>query len=85
MSRYTVKPLDPRYIVFVGWDRPMQTFFASVDDQKAGPNIQILDTGDDFKSKNRILSPELLIEPLAPYATLSKNLIRQLRHDQRNS
>jgi hypothetical protein len=35
MSRHAIPALDPRHKVIVGWDHPLQTYFAQVIDRAA--------------------------------------------------
>lgn len=35
VSRYELVPHNPRFQVFVGWDRPLQTYFLQVYDTQA--------------------------------------------------
>lgn len=34
MSRHEIRPRDPGHKVIVGWDHPLQTFYAQVIDRK---------------------------------------------------
>jgi len=81
MSRHDIPGLDPGLIVTVGWDNPMQSFFATVvrnpdpDDDEAETLLWVGQT------QREILTPEALALPLAPYAALSDATIAQLRQD----
>jgi hypothetical protein len=84
MSRHEIQGTDPRLTVTVGWDNPMQSFFATVvrnpdpDDSEAEPET-VLWLG---QTQREILTPEALTLPLAPFAALSAETLAQLRQDR---
>lgn len=82
MSRHEIAARDPNHIVTVGWDNPMQTFFAQVerqqdDDDPRDPILFWLGTGEA-----ECITPYDLVAPLAPYAVLDAETIRELNIDR---
>lgn len=86
MSRHDILPSVPGVTVAVGWDNPLQTFFAQVSrvaSGNEGPEEEsdpvLLWVGG---TPGEITRPEDLAAPLAPYATLTPVHIAQLHADQ---
>lgn len=80
-SRRSIPALETDLSVVVGWDNPMTTFFAyvrreSAEEEDAAPLLWI---GTQAKA---CLRAEDLVAPLAPYATLTGELVAQLRADR---
>lgn len=68
MPRIEVDESNPRYEITIGWDTPMQTYFAQVEDR--------VDPGDDLvfwigTSFREILDYSVLVPALAPYGTVT--------------
>lgn len=94
MSRYTFRGTDPRYQLVVGWDGPLKTFFAQVEDLAWATHGETIDEaasiGDTRSeglvlwvgSTQPILSLEAISRALALYGTLSEELSRQLEQDR---
>jgi len=82
MSRREIPAKRPDLVVTIGWDNPMATFFAQVEetrfDEEEEPRI-LLWLG---QTDREILTPEALAPLLAPYAALSANMIATLRQDR---
>lgn len=82
MSRHTLTPRDATHEVVVGWDGPMQTFFAQVFRTVAG------EEDDDTPllwlgcAQGEVREPEDLATPLAPWAALPAEVIALLRADR---
>lgn len=81
MSRHDIPALQPGLTVTVGWDNPLQTFFAQVSRNNATDDEHsvLLWVGAE---RLAVLYPQDLIIPLAPYAILTDNMIDQLRADR---
>lgn len=81
MSRHEIPAKRPGFTVIVGWDNPMMTFFAQVEDEAAGEDDDpvVLWLGGHHRE---VLRPEDLAAPLAPYADLMATHIEQLRADR---
>jgi hypothetical protein len=81
MSRYPIDSHDPRYQVIVGWDDPMETYFAQVFDttQDDDDTACILWEGHALRA---ITTVEALYACLRPFATIPPAIIAQLRHDR---
>lgn len=81
MSQHPLPPLQPGLVITVGWDNPMQTFFAQVlretDDDDADPTV--LWCGS---TTHEINDPEGMRKSLAPYAVLTDDMIGQLHADR---
>jgi hypothetical protein len=81
MSRHTIPSFNQRYEIIVGWDWPMETYFAQVRDNEAAddePPIRVW-VGGSF---DEVQAPEELREPIAAYGTLTDNVIAILRADR---
>lgn len=73
MSRHMIDAIDPKQSVTVGWDRPLQNYFAQVHD--ADGDIVHWVLGEP--------TAELMAAEVAPYATVSPELIETLGQEQR--
>ena len=84
MSRHDIPARRPRTEVTVGWDAPMQTFFAQVEDLDAPDDADplLLWIGSEPRE---IAEPEAMIVPLVPYAELTAELLTELRRDRDDS
>ena len=84
MSRHDVPARAPDLTVVVGWDGPLQTFFAQVDRQIPGTEESktVLWIGT---RQREIADAAQLAAPLAPFAELTDCLLRQLRADEATS
>ncbi|WP_010339722.1 hypothetical protein [Sphingobium yanoikuyae] len=86
MSRHDLPPkADQPHVVraTVGWDRPLQTFFAQVffrteDEPEEGEALIWFGT-----EPGELLSPEAAIEIVAPHAIVPAALADQLADDMR--
>lgn len=81
MSRHELPAKRPGFIVVVGWDNPMMTYFAQVEDETAGEDDDpvVLWLGG---SHREVLRPEDLVAQLAPYADVTTEHLDQLRTDR---
>jgi hypothetical protein len=72
-----------QYLVVVGWDDGLQTFFGQVwalpdgDDTDGPPEFWV------GASWEEVPTPEALAEALCPYATIPQRLRKALEHDYR--
>jgi hypothetical protein len=81
MSRHRIEALDAKHEVWVGWDRPLQTYFCQVYDTKLPEDENpILWLGAD--RPRQVREPDGLVRALKPYAELSPAIIRTLFADQ---
>ncbi len=79
MSRHELTPKQDGFVVVVGWDSPLQTFFAQV----------LQEQGDDDDSillwlgtaTRECPTPDSLVAPLQPYAELGADMLARLRAD----
>src|ERR1700733_5402205 len=87
MSRRILPAKDENITVVVGWDNPLQTYFAQVahndvpddnDDDDEGDPV-ILWIGTNF---GEVSDPSRLPGPLAPYADLTQEHLARLRADR---
>jgi hypothetical protein len=80
MSRYPIPAHDRRYQVVVGWDGPLETYFAQVFDttQDDDDTACVLWEGHALRA---IATVEALHTCLRPFATIPSAIIAQLRHD----
>ena len=83
MSQHQVSAKQQDITVTVGWDNPLQTFFAQVlrfannDDDDGDPVLLWLGA-----THHEHLTPDSMVEPLAPFADLEPELLAQLRVDR---
>lgn len=81
MSRHDVTGKDPALEIIVGWDNPLQTFFAQVlrpacDDEDDSVLVWV---GTAWQ---KCPSPDDLVTKLAAYADLSEEQLSRLRLDR---
>jgi len=82
MSRHTVTALTDGISVTVGWDNPLSTYFAQVNrepDTEDDSDPIVFWIGGQF---GEVQKAEDLVAPLAPYATLTTEMVGQLRADR---
>lgn len=81
MSRHSIPARSLGYSVVVGWDPPLMTFFAQVEEENPADedDAVVLWLGGQDREYTR---PEDMIEPLAPYAELTPDMIEALRADR---
>ncbi|MBI0536979.1 hypothetical protein D9599_15520 [Roseomonas sp. KE2513] len=84
MSRHELPARQPRTEVTVGWDAPMQTFFAQVENLDAPDDADPLLLWISLEQRE-IAEPEAMILPLAPYADLTVDHLAELRRDRDDS
>ena len=81
MSRHAVPSFDARYEIAVGWDRPLNSYFAQVEDMHADddedPVVVWVGAGP-----SEIQTPEALRAPIAAYGTLTDEMISTLAADR---
>ena len=95
MSRYAFSGNHPRYRVIVGWDAPLESFFAQVEDfayESNGATINLQATIGDTPEEGLVLwlgadeepitDVALLGNALVSYATIPDTIQAQLRQDQ---
>ncbi len=83
MSRHELDPLNPVHEVTVGWDLPMETYFAQVFDTEGDEEngtYEVLWIGTDFRE---VLNPASVVAAVAPFASLPADLLGQLARDRR--
>lgn len=79
MSRYKLVPKDKRYEVAVGYDNPLETFFATVIDlEKDEEEADILWLGGTPGEVKQVTE---LIEPLKPYADIPNYVLERMLED----
>ena len=84
MSRHEIPARDRSLSIVVGWDNPLQTFFAQVAQPKAPDD----DEDDDpmllwvGTEPREVVTVEDLARHLAPFADLSDETASQLRADR---
>ena len=82
MSRHTIECFSARFQLVVGWDRPLGSFFAQVED------LEFCDEDDDRirvwvgASYAEIPTPEALQPHIAQYAIISDDMLAALRADR---
>ena len=87
MSRHSIPSKDPNHTVVIGWDAPLQTFFAQVDrevetdDDDTDPE-SIVDEGNRYRQHPTL---DKLLTLVAPYAVVPEATKLQLANDKANS
>jgi hypothetical protein len=84
MSRYSIPAQNPALTVVVGWDNPLQTFFAHVFD----PAIEEDDEADLLwigTALQEIATVAALQAQLAGWATIPPDIVAFLTHDQQTA
>lgn len=80
MSRIEIPRKNPDLLVTVGWDPPLQTYFAQVGrHQGSDSDDLVLWLGTRFREHTR---PEDLTPALSRYAELKPATVRQLHEDR---
>ena len=83
MSRHNLDPLNPTHEVVVGWDRPLDTFFAQMIDTTADDESdarEVLWIGTDLCEAP---DPAAVLAAVAPFAFVPPDLLDQLARDRR--
>ena len=81
MSRHDVSPRVPDLAVVVGWDGPLQTYFAQVHRQIPGTKHSKIVLWIGTRPQE-IADAAQLAAPLAPFAELTECLLERLRADE---
>lgn len=84
ISRHEIPARDPTLCVVVGWDNPLQTFFAQVarperDDEEDEDDPVLLWVGTQPRE---VITVEDLARHLAPFAELTTEIAEQLRAER---
>ena len=84
MSRHEFPARDQNLSVVVGWDNPLQTFFAQVAraehaDDEDGDDPMLLWVGTEPRE---VVTVEELARHLAPFADLAMEIAEQLRAER---
>jgi hypothetical protein len=81
MSRHTIASFSARFIVTVGWDRPLNSYFAQVEDVEAaeGDDQMVVWVGASF---SEVSTPDALQVDICRYATLPEAMLATLRADR---
>ena len=82
MSRFAIPSKDPELQVTVGWDPPLQTFFAQVERGQADSDDLVLWLGTRYREHGR---PEGMAAALSPYADLKPPIVERLNEDRRTA
>lgn len=90
MSRHSVKGFEPSLEIAIGFDAPLNTYFAQVtkpttddfalDEQAESDDQILLWIGTNWKE---VLDLKIIVERLAPFAALTPELLAQLENDRR--
>ena len=83
MTRYSVDPFSGRFEITIGWDRPLNTYFAQVHDLEVSDD----DEGDPVvvwvgATHSEILTPEALQLHIASYGSIPDDIVQTLRADR---
>ena len=80
MSRFAIPGKHPELSVAVGWDEPLQTFFAQVERPGSDSDALVLWLGTRYHEHTR---PETMAAALSPYADLEPLIVERLNVDRR--
>src|ERR1044072_1558393 len=84
MSRHRIPSKLINYTTVVGWDKPTQSFFATVEDSTREEDQQVIfSQGADFQST--IEDVDELRDLISPYAILSAEMGAILEDEKLNS
>ncbi len=81
MSRYTLEPRADNSDIdhgVIGWDRPLETFFAQVFPKASPEENAIVWVGTDFRE---LRTPEAAIKAIEPYMSVPEHIRGQLLSD----
>lgn len=83
MSRHTIPGINPDHDVVVGWDPPLQTYFAIVIDPTKDEEDEAYNPlwlgADRYEEIDRVYD---LVEKVKPYANVPPEVRRQLVIDR---
>jgi len=79
MSRYRIPSKNAKHNVYIGWDNPMQTFFAQVTDPTLDEEHQMVFWTGGMPEE--VGSVETLQESLKPYADIPEDVKGNLVRD----
>jgi len=83
MSRYTFTGNKPQLKIVVGWDRPLQTYFAQVwDGGKLERGDLLLWAG---AGPPPVPTVDALAELLGPFGGIPADVVAQLRNEEKKS
>lgn len=85
MSRHILKTTDPTLTATIGWDPPLQTFFAQVERNGDDPDDDPETILWEGLRPGQHPSPDTLVAMLAPYATVPATTIAALLNDKATS
>ena len=80
MSQHVIDALSPEQVVVLGFDRPLNEFFATVYTSVNGKPF----TGDVIHWEPSAPTPEALAMAIAKYAVVPDSLIATLRKEKAN-
>ncbi len=90
MSQYNLETHDPQYIAYCGWDRPLSTFFLTVELREAPEaefDVVVFSVGPipiNTTHTGSVLTVDLLQQLAEPWATISPELSKRLKADWRS-
>jgi hypothetical protein len=71
MSRYAFQGNEPHYTILLGWDRPLETFYAQVWDNRTSSVHPVLWAGYE---RSHVTSVPALAEMLRPYGDIPADI-----------
>ena len=85
MSRYSIAADDPRYDVIVGWDDPLETYFATVFDPTVEEDDDVACVLWAGAALRAMPTVDALQDCLQAYATIPPAVRAQLHQDRANT
>lgn len=83
MSRYVIPAIDLNHNVVVGWDNPLQTFFAIVSDETRDEDNKIVQW-IGIGNKDIIVDINELQKQLEQFALIPRSIKMKLKEDYQN-
>ena len=85
MSRYQIPGKNPKHNVVLGWDNPLQTFFADVfDNDEDNDCIFTVGCAPSWMDNHEVKDLVTLQKLLAPYANIPQTIRLSLQQDYDN-
>jgi len=79
MSRYTLVGKKLHHTIILGWDNPLETYFAQVWDERSADDDPEVWAGTDV---GEVETVESLTHILAPYAEIPEEIVLKLEKDR---
>jgi hypothetical protein len=85
MSRYRIPAANPQYEVIIGWDDPLETYFATVFDPTVDADDDAACVLWEGAALRALPTVEALQACLQAYAAIPADVVAQLHQDRSNT